>query len=96
MSWNRPPPPQMLGGQANPVTFDPVAFAREREEVSAVAAGCLEKLELPGLVTTSVEEISWIVDWCAKREVPCVVEDENYPTALVEDPVCLIRVVGTG
>jgi hypothetical protein len=79
-------------GQANPVTFDPVAFGREREEVAALAAGCLEKLELPGLVTTSVEEIPWITEWCAKRNVACVVEKEDYPTAIVEDPVCCVRV----
>ena len=81
-------------GQTHPVAFDTVAFAREREDVSALAAGCLEKLEIPGLVTTSVEEIPWILDWCTKRELPCVVEEEDYPTAIVEDPVCFVRVGG--
>ncbi|MEW6544617.1 MAG: hypothetical protein AB1411_13555 [Nitrospirota bacterium] len=78
-------------GRANPATFDPVAFARERKAVLSLAEACLDKLTLPGLVTTSVEEIPWIVGWCAKRAVPCVVEEEDYPTAIVGDPVCFIR-----
>lgn len=82
----------LSSGRANPVTFDPDAFAVERRAVFALAAGCLEKVARPGLVTTSVEEIPWITDWCARRDVPCVVEDEDYPTAIVEDPVCFIRI----
>ncbi len=53
---------------------------------------CLGKLVIPGLVTASVEEIPWITDWCARRQIACVVEEEDYPTAIVEDPVCFIRV----
>lgn len=79
-------------GWANPVTFDPTAFERERSDVIALADGCLRKLTIPGLVSTSVEEIPWITDWCIRREISCVVEEEDYPTAIVEDPVCLIRV----
>jgi len=82
----------LSSARANPVTFDPAAFAIERRAVLALAAGCLEKLACPGLVTTSVEEIPWITDWCGRQGLPCTVEDEDYPTALVEDPVCLIRV----
>jgi hypothetical protein len=82
----------LSSGRANPVTFDPAAFTRERAAVSALAAGCLDKLARPGLVTTSVEEIPWVTDWCDQRRVPYVVEDEDYPTALVGDPVCFIRI----
>lgn len=78
-------------GRANPVTFDPAAFARERRAVIRLTASCLTKLARPGLVTTSVEEIPWITDWCARQGVGCVVEPEDYPTAIVQDPVCLIR-----
>jgi hypothetical protein len=79
-------------GQADPVTFDPVAFAEERDEVAAIAAGCLAKLDRPGLVTTSIEEIPWITEWCARHGISCTVEDDNYPMAIVGDPVCLIRI----
>src|SRR5437667_2317720 len=47
----------LSSGRANPVTFDPTAFTVERQAVLALAAGCLEKVAHPALVTTSVEEI---------------------------------------
>jgi len=79
-------------GRANPVLFDVAAFTKEREAVVALAAHCLQKLRRPGLVTTSTEEINWITDWCLRRNVSCVVEPKSYPSATVEDPVCLIRI----
>jgi hypothetical protein len=82
----------LSSARANPVTFDPDAFALERRAVFALAAGCLEKVTRPGLVTTSVEEIPWITDWCERQGIACAVEDRDYPTAIVEDPVCFIRV----
>jgi hypothetical protein len=79
-------------GRANPVTFQSDLFVQERAQVLALADACLSKLTLPGLVTTSVEEIPWITNWCATRGVTCVVEEEDYPTAIVEDPICFVRV----
>lgn len=79
-------------GRANPVTFNPARFIQERRSVTALAHACLKKLTRPGLVTTSVEEIPWITAWCQQRKVSCAVEKEDYPTALVGDPVCFIRV----
>jgi hypothetical protein len=79
-------------GVANPATFDPRAFLRERRAVRALADTCLKKLRLPSLVTTSVEEIPWITDWCTRRKISYVVEEKDYPTAIVEDPVCFIRI----
>jgi hypothetical protein len=78
-------------GQANPVAFNPNKFSRERQTVQQIVRACLMKLSRPGLVTTSVEKIPWITDWCSRRRIPCVVEDEDYPTALAGDPVCFIR-----
>ena len=82
----------LSGGRANPVTFDPEVFITERRAAAALAADCLEKLVRPGLVSTSVEEIPWITDWCERQRLVCIVEDEDYPTAIVGDPVCLIRI----
>lgn len=79
-------------GRANPVLFDVATFTKEREAVVSLAAHCLRKLQLPGLVTTSVEEINWITDWCLRRNISCVVEPKGYPAATVEDPVCVIRI----
>ena len=74
------------------MTFSPTVFMKEREKIFAFVEGCLSKLRLPGLATTSVEEIPWITDWCIRRRVSCVVEEEDYPTAIVEDPVRFIRI----
>jgi hypothetical protein len=79
-------------GRSDPVTFDPTAFARERRQVARLVNGCLSRLATPGLVTTSVEEIPWITDWCAQRGRSCTVEQKTYPTAIVGDPICLIRI----
>ncbi|MGH7255573.1 MAG: hypothetical protein ACREI3_07325 [Nitrospirales bacterium] len=79
-------------GRANPVTFDPEAFTRERAAVRDLVDRCLRKLARPGLVTTSVEELSWVTDWCVRRGIAFAVDEEEYPTAIVEDPVCFIRV----
>jgi hypothetical protein len=81
----------LSSGRANPVTFDPTVFTIERQAVLTLATGCLEKVARQALVTTSVEEIPWITDWCERHSVPYVVEDEDYPTAIVEDPICFIR-----
>ncbi len=82
----------LSSGRANPVTFDPASFTVERHAALALTAGCLAKMARPGLVTTSVEEIPWVTDWCARQGLACVVEDEDYPTAIVTDPVCVIRI----
>ncbi len=52
---------------------------------------CLKKVARPALVTTSVEEIPWITSWCDRKKIACAAEEEEYPTAIVEDPVCFIR-----
>ena len=79
-------------GRANPITFDPVAFKRERASVLDLTAACLSKLTSPGLVTTSVEEIPWITHWCEEQNRPYMVGEQEYPTALVGDPICFIEV----
>jgi hypothetical protein len=79
-------------GNADPVTFEPVKFERERRTVRAIVNRCLAKLRVPGWVTTSTEEAVWIADWCHRRKVPYLVERRQYATALVGDPICFVRV----
>jgi len=79
-------------GNADPVTFDPVTFQRERRVVQALVNRCMPKLRLPGLVTTSTEEVVWIADWCHRHGIPYRVEKRQFATALVGDPLCFIRV----
>lgn len=79
-------------GRADPVTFNPLLFQKERRIVQAIVNRCMPKLHLPGLVTTSTEEVLWIADWCHRHQVPYRVEPRQYPTALVGDPICFIKV----
>lgn len=79
-------------GQANPVTFNPILFQKERRIVQAIVDRCMPKLDVPGVVTTSTEEVVWIADWCHRHNVPYHVEPEQYTTALVGDPICVVRI----
>lgn len=79
-------------GRGNPLTLDPQKFEKERRIVRALVEGCMEKLTRPGLVTTTTEEVIWIAEWCHRHRVPYLVGKRYYPTALVGDPICFIRV----
>lgn len=79
-------------GNANPVTFNSARFERQRRIVRMIVNRCMPKLSLPGLVTTSTEEVVWIADWCHRHRIPYRVDRKQYPTALVGDPICFIKV----
>jgi len=79
-------------GTADPVTFDPRQFERQRRIVRSIVDRVMPKLSLPGLVTTSTEEVVWIADWCHRKNIPYLVEREQFPTALVGDPICFMRI----
>ena len=79
-------------GNASPVTFNPTRFKRQRRMVRSIVDRCMPKLSLPGLVTTSTEEVVWIADWCHRHGTPYHVEQRQYPTALVGDSICFIRI----
>lgn len=77
-------------GRATPPTFDADAFKNEQRTLRKLVDSCLSKLTLPGLVTTSVEEIPWITTWCLEKGVPFAIDRKTFPTAIVGDPVCFI------
>lgn len=79
-------------GRADPVTFDPLRFIWEQRIVRSLVDRCLSKLVIPGLVTTSTEEVVWIADWCHRKQIPYLVGRRQYKTALVEDPICFVYV----
>jgi len=78
-------------GHATAVNFDTNTFKKERRTLIRLVNSCLSKLNLPGLVTTSVEEIPWITAWCLEKGVPFRIENKTYPTAIVGDPLCFIH-----
>ncbi len=79
-------------GRADPVRFDPVTFQRERRDIQRLLDACLPKLSRPGLLSTSIEEVPWMTDWLTHNQIPFHVEEQLYPTAIVGDPLCFIRI----
>ena len=79
-------------GRADPVRFDPVAFQRERAHIQRLLDACLPKLSRPGLLSTTVEEVTWMTHWLTCNRIPFHVEEQLYPTAIVGDPLCFIRI----
>jgi len=79
-------------GRANPVTFESRQFQQERETVFAMTNALLNKLARPGLITTSVEEIPWITNYCEQQALSYTVGDDDFPTAIVKDPICFIQI----
>lgn len=79
-------------GRADAVTFDPVQFQKERRIIQSIVNRCMPKLSVTGLVTTSTEEVVWIADWCHRHKIPYRVERRQFPTALVGDPICFVRI----
>jgi len=79
-------------GRADPLAFDTAAFSTERETGIRLFANCMAKLTKPGWITTSVEELPWVEHWCDTHQQPYHIEEATYPTALVGDPVCFIRI----
>ena len=82
-------------GRAVPLTFDPGGFLKERAVLQVLMNRCMSKLQLPAVVTTSVEEVNWIADWCHRKRIPYRIERRQFQTALVGDPICMVR-VGAG
>ena len=81
-------------GRLPPVLLDVGAFEQERSEILRLVDVCLAGLALPGLVTTSVEEVPWMLDWARRRGAVEVEADElTLPTAIVGDGIGFLRVV---
>jgi hypothetical protein len=81
-------------GRAVPLTFNPVRFVKERKILQLLLNRCMSKLRLPGIVTTSVEEVNWIADWCHRHRIRYRVGRHQFRTAVVGDPICFIRIGG--
>ena len=82
-------------GRADPVKFDPAAFQREGTQIRELLDACLPKLSRPGMLSTTVEEVAWMTEWLTRHRVPFHVEEQLYPTAIVGDPLCFIRLAPT-
>jgi hypothetical protein len=82
-------------GCAVPLTFKPTGFMKERRMLQSLVNRCMAKLRVPGVVTTSVEEVNWIADWCHRHRIRYRVGRQQFRTALVGDPICFMK-IGAG
>ena len=57
-------------GRADPVTFNARKFLPQQRTVATLVDRCLSRLASPGLVTTTVEEVVWVAEWCHRRGNP--------------------------
>jgi hypothetical protein len=81
--------PQLAGvtyGRIAPVLLDLERFADERELARREVAEWLGCLTVPGIVTTSVEEVSWILD-AARERWRVDADEEVFESEVVGDPV---------
>ena len=79
-------------GRANPVTFNARKCGDQQRTVTKLVERCLSKLTVPGLVTTTVEEVVWIAEWCDRRGIRYRIGRRAYASPTVGDPICLVRI----
>ncbi|HQR16244.1 MAG TPA: hypothetical protein PLZ37_16925 [Nitrospira sp.] len=79
-------------GRANPVTFNANKFGTQQRTVARLVDRCLNRLTVPGLVTTTVEEAVWVAEWCHRRGIPYRLDERTYASPTVGDPICLMQI----
>jgi hypothetical protein len=79
-------------GRIAPVQVDVERFVAERDEARAVAQGLFARLQRPGLVTTSAEEVAWFLETAAAVGATIDAADDLVETAVVGDPVGFLTV----
>lgn len=83
-------------GRIPPVLLEVAAFTQERERIASLVASVLGKLAVPGIITTTVEEVSWFLAFADKHGIEIEADDEVVSTAIVGDPLGFLRVTRIG
>lgn len=78
-------------GRVAPVQLDVAKFTAERDAARGLAAGLFARLARPAWITTTAEEVSWFLELAERAGVAVAADDELIPTALVGDPVGVLR-----
>ncbi len=87
--------PELSGvayGRIAPVQVDVERFVAEREQACSVAAALFARLQRPGLITTSAEEVAWFLEPAAAAGAVVDADEELVETAVVGDPVGFLAV----
>jgi hypothetical protein len=78
-------------GRVHPALIDPTTLAVECQGVRRLVRAVLAPLVLPGVVTTTVEEVPWILEWAVGCRVRAEADGLMVETAIVGDPVGFVR-----
>ena len=82
----------MAYGRVAPVQLDVERFVSEREAMREVAKGLFARLQRPGLVTTSAEEVAWFLEQAEASGASVEASEDLVATAVVGDPVGFLTV----
>ena len=79
-------------GRLPPVQVDVERFVAEREAARGLAAAAFARLQRPGTITTTAEEVAWFLEQAALVDAPIEASEELVETAVVGDAVGFLRV----
>ena len=82
-------------GRIPPVLLDVAEFKQERHRVRQLVAALFDAMKPPCLVTTTTEEVAWLLHEAEARQLQVEADDETIETALVGDAIGFLRVVGS-
>jgi hypothetical protein len=80
-------------GRVPPVLLDVEAFVRERAEVLALVEALLDTAAPRTVWTTTVDEVSWLMDAAARRGLRVEADEDVVETAIVGDPLGFLTIV---
>ena len=79
-------------GRIAPVQIDLERFVAERAAARELASGLFDRLQRPGVVTTTAEEVAWFLELAHASGHTAEAGEELVETAVVGDPVGVLRV----
>ncbi|MFY9343459.1 MAG: hypothetical protein WAT39_13265 [Planctomycetota bacterium] len=79
-------------GRLAPVQVDVERFVAERDQARSLARDLFARLQRPGIVTTSAEEVAWFLEQGEAAGTAIEAGDELIDTAVVGDPVGFLTV----
>ena len=82
----------MSYGRLHPVQMDLVAFEQERSRLRSLVDHLLGVLTTPAWLTTTIEEMPWVLAVAETRGLRLEADEDIVETALVGDPLCFLRI----
>lgn len=79
-------------GRLPPVLLDLSVFEAERQRILGLVDALLDTLEPPAVITTSVDELPWLLHVAAPRGLRVEADDETIATAVVGDPIGFLTI----